>query len=271
MGRKASNKKKPISRQEEEQWLEDLEAGKGITLIAHKAKRDIRVVKNHIEIVRIRRLKEQAERDHYKDLIMRHQEDLLEEAVRLKQEAAKYPPVVLEPAGPINRIIYEALKQHLKRHRLLSLLQEFGSAKEKYEASDKTVTAELVEKETSLSSDLPEGIKTYPWTSRIMELLQQGLILKEDEMPKYDERKADDGTCKPIWNAYNLTESSISASDSKQVINAHKKLLDFAVTYLPQFAELRQRISELAQLILHEVNTLLVKHIVSGKCEFCPV
>jgi len=271
LGRIATNKKKPISLDEEVQWLDDLEAGKGITLIAHKANRDIRVVKNHIEIARERRLKEQASRDYYKDLIKQHQEDLLSEAVRLKQDADKYPPIELEPVEPMMKIIYEALKQHLKRHRLLSLLQEYGSAKEKHEASDKTVAGEVAKEEINLVSTLPEGITTYPWTPRIVEFLQQGLILEEDEMPKYNEIKADDGTCKPIWNAYSLTKSSISASESKQLMEAHNKLLNFAISYLQQFIAHRQRINELALFISQEVNALLFKHAISGKCEFCPV
>jgi len=107
-----------VSRYERQRFLEELENGVGITEIARRAGRDIRVVKRNLDIAEQDRELARARRGFIRGRLEQHQEDLLAEVSRLKEVARRGSAYSLEPEDCLKRKVHEGLKQHVKRQPL---------------------------------------------------------------------------------------------------------------------------------------------------------
>ncbi|MFC1940762.1 hypothetical protein ACFLXO_08825 [Chloroflexota bacterium] len=136
-----------VSVSDRRRWLEQLESGKGITEIARAAKRDIRIVKAHIEIARDEKQSSDVKREFLIGVLKQHQADLLAEAERLRHVISIYPPLPVVPGDVIKRKIHEALKEHIKRSRLIELLASYENATMENNKNRDIIRRALVTKE----------------------------------------------------------------------------------------------------------------------------
>lgn len=265
-----ARKRKPaVSSYERRQWLEELEKGKGITQIASDAGRDIRVVKHHIDIALQEREVTRARHDFLVGRLEQHQEDLLNDVRRIRSRVMQFPPHNLEPDDILERKVHDGFKEHIRHVLLKDLregLQSFHNLVGEYDEMRRKFEKKLLAKEKKLVSTLPQGLILYPWTPRIMEVLDAG----GDSGLPYAENKQEDGTYMPSWGAYKLTKSSITKTDLDMVLKAHRKLTSELERYKPLVQEHRLRHAELVGPIAEKLDVISVKRWVPGRCQYCP-
>ena len=264
-------KKIAVSRSERRRWLDRLESGKGITEIARAAGRDIRIVKEHIEIAREEKQSAEVKREFLLGVLKQHQEGLLAEVGRLRHVVSVYPPSSVIPGDTIKRKIHEALRQHLKRSPLIGLLESYESAVEENNKEGEYIRNQLRKKEDEILAELPAGVVTHPWTRTILDDLETGLLKDETPGVIYNQDKQSDGDFEVRYGTFNLTRSNIPETHQKAVIDAHKKFISSARTYSDRFDKHRRLLKEIASAINDELDVLTIRRSVPGSCSYCPV
>lgn len=263
-------RKPAISPYERRRWLEDLEGGKGITEIARAASHDIRTVKRHIEVSRDERQLTQVTHDFLLGRLQQHQKDLLDEVQRLRRAVARRPPRPVEPNEPHELKIHEALKEHVKRLRLRSVLESYIHAVMEYEKARDGVNKKLSEAEAGLVSRLQEKLR-YSWTPSVVETLEHGAPLRGSSARPYLENKESSGTYRPSWGEYSLTSFPVSEAGMRTIFEAHRKLLALAEAYVPIFEDHLKMLRERATQLIDELDVLALRRLVPGRCRYCPV
>lgn len=266
----ARGKKSAVSSYERRRWLEQLESGKGVTEIARASGRDIRIVKRHLEIAQEESQITHARREFLLGLLQQHQEDLLAEVRRLRHLINLYPPPPLVPEDTMKQKIHDALKEHVERRPLRGLLESYQGIAEENNRERKRIRSLLARKEAGIVSILSKGITTHPWARVIMDDLESGLLLDNSSGPAYNQNRQSDGMYEVRYGTFNLTRSTIPETETKEVIDAHKKLVSFARDYCSVFQEYRRRLKEIADKVTDELDIFTIKRLVPGRCRFCP-
>lgn len=267
----ARGKKPAVTPYERRRWLEQLESGKGITEISRAAGRDIRVVKRHMEVAQEEGHIAHARRDFLLGRLEQHQGDLLVEVQRLRQLITLYPPPSLIPEDSVLQKIHDALREHTKRLPLKGLLKSYEDTVAEYKQDRVSVSDQLSQKEAELASGLPKEVATYPWTPTLVEALELGLPLDESSGRTYVKERQGEGMYKVRWGASHLTHSPVSETEVPVVVDAHKKLLSLAEGYRPLFQGQRRRFRERADLVVEDLDVLVIKRLVPGRCRYCPL
>jgi hypothetical protein len=266
----ARGKKPAVSPYERWRWLEELESGKGITEISRAAGRDIRVVKRHIEMAQEERQIAHARRDFLLGRLEQHQADLLTEVQRLRRLISQYPPPQFIPGDPVERKLHDALKEHTSRLPLKGLLKLYEGAVAEFNQARDSVSNQVGQREAELVSSLPEEVVSYPWTPALVEALESGMPLDESCGPTYAWEKQGEGLYQIWWGASRLTRWVVSEAKVPIIVNTHKKLLSWAECCRPPFQQHRQRLKELADLVVEELDVYIIKRLVPGRCRYCP-
>jgi sulfur relay (sulfurtransferase) DsrC/TusE family protein len=261
-------KKKGISPQEGRKWLEEYEGGKGMTKIAEDSGSDYRTIKNHIEMAREAREKAQGRRDFILRRIEEHQGDLLAEVDHLRKLLSRHVPIGLAPDDPVQKKIFDALKEHTQRLPVKKQFDDWDKALVEYLKHKEGVRIELEAEERKLISAIPKEVECYPWTPVILEVLESGLSFEEAGR-RYMEEPAD-GKYKILWGSNILTRSLVTEDQKAVIKEAHKKLVAFAKKYTPQFQKYRQQLKEISDRLIDELDVLKIKRVVAGRCRYCP-
>ena len=263
--------KNPVSPNDRRRWLDALEKGRGITAIAQGANRDIRVVKRHIDIAKEEQLIANTKHDFLLGRVEKHQDTLLEEVQRLKQLIQRYPPVTLKHEDLMKQKINEGFLDHIKKLGLKKLLQSYSEVVELFMKTRETIKVELISKEEKILERIPEGLITYPWAQELLEIIETGLPVDETFGRKYEKERQSEKLYKIKWGSGDLLSTPIFEANVPNMIDLHSELISYVRNYQPVFQEHRQRIKEISDLIIEELNTLIIKRIVPGQCRYCPI
>jgi len=265
-----ARKRKPsVSSYERRQWLEELEKGKGITEISGKAGRDIRVVKRHIDIARQERESSLARHDFLVSRLEQHQQDLLDGVRRIHSVIDLFPPQKIEADDPIEQLVHKGLNEHLNdlsTRELNEGLQKYNTFVIKFDELRHNYELQLLKKEKKLIAKLSSGLNLYPWTPNILKVFDAG----GSSDRSYTENKQEDGTYRPSWGAYSLTESPIVKSDLDKVLEAHRKLTLKLKSFKTEVQKIRQQYNQLISQLVDKLDVLLVRRMVPGHCQYCP-
>lgn len=256
-----------VSPSERLKWLEELEKGRGITKIAVAAKRDIRIVKRHIEIARQDRVADQVRHDFLLSRLEQHQQNLLDEVKRIRKVITRFPPRDLEPSDPIQQRVHEALMEHIKRLSAGKALQAYAHFVQEYSNAHGEISQALADKKETLVGSLSEEVDLYDWVLRLMDMLEE---VGPSER-SYRKGKSEDGTYKPSWGEFNLTRSSVTKANLHSVLKAHQDLVSQSEQYRPGLQEHRQRVLEAANQVAREMDVFTMKGLVLGRCQYCPL
>jgi hypothetical protein len=262
----ARGKKPGVSSYERRRWLGQLDAGKGITEIARAAKRDIRIVKRHIEVAREEVMKGNARKEFLLSLLQRHMDDLLDEVGRLTSIVSLPIPRTLIP-GRARHKYYDALKEHLKKSSLKGLLELYEEIVLEADQLKQGIMDQLLSSENELKATLPEEAKTYPWIESIVDDLISGFVPDESV---YTQNKQSDGTYEIKYKNRNLTHVTLSRENAESAVELHKKLLSMIYEHKPEIDEYRQRRNDIVEMITDELDVLAMKRLVPGRCRYCP-
>jgi hypothetical protein len=211
--------KPAISPKDRLKWLERLENGEGITSITKSAGRDIRVIKNNIELALEERQRARVRQDFLLGKLEQHQQDLLEEVRRLKAVLSCFPPQHLVPEDLLQKKIHDALKQHVKRTLLKDLFESWGETCADFEHLLESIKKDLSDREKRLKSDLPEEAETFEWIPSIVEALEQGTNMEEVKYYRHPRVK---GQYHPYWGSTPLIGSPLDETPTALVISAQR-------------------------------------------------
>jgi hypothetical protein len=266
-----ARRKKPITPYERKRWLEQLENGKGITKIAKDAGHDIRVVQRHIEIALQEREAARARHDFLLSRIEEHQSDLLSEVRRLQKTVLRLPPQPLEPHESTKKKIHQALVEHIKRTSLRRLLDAYLNAVQEYEQARSHTATEISGIEAKIVSKLPSEVNLYSWATRLVEPAGKEEQAPEHSDRSYQENLGDDGQYKPSWGEFSLTRSSVNEDQLTRVLKAHRELISESASCLLPLRDQRRRLRELGSQVAEELEVLLLKRVITGRCRYCPI
>jgi hypothetical protein len=263
----ARGHKPSISSYDRRRWLEQLNAGTGITEIARAAGRDIRVVKRHIEIASEEVVKASVRKEFMLGRLQQHQDDLLDEVERIRAVIHISVPRTLIPGETRNRI-YDSFKDHIKKTALSRLLDYYEEIVEEGNGLKLNIVNSLHPAEIEFEKNLPQIVKTARWASGIAEDLISGYI---PDANAYSYQKQIDGTYEVHYKDRKLIRNTVRKEDAEAVEASHKKLVELADKYKSQVDEYRNRRLDIAEKITDELDVLALKRMVTGKCRYCPV
>jgi hypothetical protein len=259
--------KPSISSYDRRRWLEQLNAGTGVTEIARAAGRDIRVVKRHIEIAGEEVMKASVRKEFMLGRLQQHQDDLLDEVERIRTIVRLPVPRTLIPGEARNKI-YEAFREHVKKTVLNGLLDNYAEIVEEDNVLRSTITNRMYQKELESEKNLPQVTEANRWASGIAEDMISGFI---PDANAYSLKKQVDGMYEVQYKDRNLVRNALQKGDAKAVEAAHKKLVELAGEYKPEVVEYRQKRKDMAEKIIEELDILGVKRMVPGRCRYCPI
>jgi DNA-directed RNA polymerase subunit H (RpoH/RPB5) len=271
----AQSSKKPISPAEGRQWLEQLERGQGITQISKSAGRDIRIVKRHIEMAREEKQLAQARHDFILQRIQQHQGDLLGVVRTLRTRLSGEVPLLPQPTDPIEARLNQALREHVRSLPLKGLLESYQRDAEAYLKIRQEVEAQLAEEEEKVLQKLGLEVQPFPWTSDIVRDFEKRLWRENVEPVTYGnhdaggpaERKARHVV---TWGGLRLIRLAVDEATAGRIQEAHCRLVTLGEEPLEGLRGTAERLKQNRDRPIYELDTLLLKGMVPGRCALCP-
>jgi hypothetical protein len=270
----AKRTKKPISPEEGRHWLEQLERGQGITQISKSAGRDIRIVKRHIEMAREEKELAQARHDFILQRIQHHQGDLLGGVRTLRTWLSGEVPLLSQPTNSIESRLTQALKEHVRSLPLKGLLESYQRDTEAYLKLRQEVEAQLAKKEEKVLQKLGLEVQTFPWTSDIVRDFAQRLWREKVE-PVYGNHDAGGPAGRKAryvvtWGGLRLIRAAVDEESAGRIQEAHSRLVTLGADLLEGLRGVAERLKQNRDRPIYELDTLLLKGMVPGRCPLCP-
>jgi hypothetical protein len=260
-----------VSAYERGRWLEDLEKGRGITEIAKAAGRDIRVVKRHLEIGREERALAQARHEFIRSRLELHQEDLLADARRIRDRLARLELRSLEPGNPLHTKIHQGFKEHCRRVLLGRLLGRWEDEVRGFIQTCNSVRHELEVEEVKISTRLPAGLELYPGTPTAMAHLEGSVRAGKLVDTKCEPSPSADGAEIHVRRGEHLlTVRPIDPTLYGAVEQAYGELWGLATRSFEPLRALHEGLQSLANQIVDELDVLILRRYVPGRCLYCP-
>ena len=264
------NGKRAVSKYERRRWLDELEQGKGITDIAKRAGRDIRIVKRNIDIAQEERLISHVRQEFLKGRLEQHYDDLFREIQRLKLILGVFPPVDLLPVDATQLKFHKALRDHIKRTDLNNHLERYGQMIDEFREERKRIESKLVQKEKVIFRKLSIGGVLSNWSKIIIEAVESGVPLSSLSEQPYNQEKTTDGKYEVLWQASRLILTPVTKVEASTIMDAHSQLTTVSTKLLSNIQQYRQLITEAGKEIAEELDTLIMKRLLPGHCDYCP-
>ncbi len=263
----------PALRQE---WLEAYERGRGTVQIARETSRSVRTVKEHIARAQEERTQLEVRKGLLRTAYQRHFDDLMGAASRLQQQVH-----VTEGAGApgnedhVTGLLRQALRSHLPRSGLWKALETWrGGTMQQLAAREEAVRlfARRVEEELSRRGVDPRVIGDgHGWRESLRWALQQAVEGGTLAGMEYQEVPGEGDLASLAWGAFGLA-GAVDAP-TRGVLRAMHAHLVSEVRQSPVLHALReaqQRIRGARMQVDAEVDVVLLRRIVPGRCKLCP-
>jgi len=268
----ARRHRKIITQPERLKWLQQLDSGVGITEIAQKATRDIRLVKQHIELAREEVQIANVKREYLLGRLQEHQEDLLNEVRRIRKTVSVYPPEPMKPDEPFAQKIYAGLIEHLKTKQIVRLVSTYEKMVSEFHGEKQRIEKEMSAKESEILETFSGMVKTNPWVPGIMNEVITGLPKQgEPSASDYVVTNLKDGRIEIRHQSFNLLHSPVLEQQKDLVIKAHVALVSLSNSYQPVFGQFRQRLEAVVSPLSEELEVLLIRRLIPGHCLYCPI
>lgn len=260
-----------VTQYERRRWLEQLERGLGVTGIAKSAGRDIRVVKRHLVIAQQEAELSQARTGFLRSRMELHQEDLLNETIRIRGIVDQKLLITLQSTDPVEARLNLALLEHLDRNSLKPLLNQYGDLVDERQNFENFVTTLVESNEVKILRNLPSGIETHPWTAGVMQLLKEraGLSnpIERDYLFQVDANSLVGHVT--FGRGWTLTIKPVGEHEGTQIMEAHKELVAVAISHLYTLRDIHGRRSALSEKMVFALDSLLLMRMVPGRCNLC--
>ena len=262
--------RRPVSPLERRRWLEELESGTGVTQIAKRNRRDIRVVKRHLEIAEQERDLRGAHSAFIRSRLEQHQEKLLDETARLRSIVGSGQAEGVVPAGSMGRRFHEALMEHLRRSTLKRMLDRYREMADAYVEELGELQEQLRKRLEDSNRELPPLAVTTRWDAVVLSALRGCLYEDRPWSSEYERVPRREGFDFFRWGRETITQIPVEEETFRKIEGIHKALCELVEARLPKMRETVAGMKQLGPQIAEELEVLMVKAMVPGRCRYCP-
>jgi len=254
------------------EWFDAYERGARIDQLAKLAGRTERTVRDHIERASQEREAREARGGLLRNAVQGHLADLLGVAQRLRQRAPQSEGPALQPPHDVStRLLLEGLRRHLPRSPLWKAHEQWVQATHDLAGLQRRFEARWQQRVASeLAPLLPEddgrGWVSGLWFAARRASANQGV----DDMV-YRRERSDVGTTL-AWGSFDVARTVLSDPLVDRLEGLHGNLVKEAM----QDIDLGAIVKAQAQLraapaaIDEEVEKLLLRRLLPGRCSLCP-
>ncbi|MDP3061806.1 MAG: hypothetical protein Q8O40_01140 [Chloroflexota bacterium] len=256
---------------EERQWLALYEAGQGIEEIASNAHRAPSTVWNGIQTARREREEQSIREGLLRAAYQKHQDGLLGLATLLRQSARTPNSAGLMPstADLRTRLLAQGLESHIPNSQLWVARKSWEAATRSLEALREELGG-LVEGE--VRRDFPEvpkdGLSSFLWAD-VQERAMEGLVANPALKTKSGLAEAPPFKGGHLLSQW-LSDKARLAGARERCTNVLQKLRRQDSSFLVRTQDNLRRWQEARDAIEVEVEVMLLRGIVPGRCRLCP-
>ena len=253
------------------QWLESHEHGERIDVIANREGRAERTVNDQIRQAQRERRQEQVLAGLLQDAYQRHFEDLLGIAKKL-QDGAQKPgrEGLLSRTDRRSQMLHSALRSHIPRSRLWRACRAW----EDHTQSLNRVRLQVKEQVARVvDSTLPPKIQDHrdAWIESLYFAIEETAKDQSLDHMGY-EMEPKDGTHALKWGAYGNLGPAGDMSSNERLREMHLRLREKVTTapYVDELVEVLRTWTKAREVIEEEVEALLLRRLLPGRCRLCP-
>ncbi len=262
---------KKVSPIERRTWLDQFEQGISVSEISKIAKRAASAVRTHISVAQHEReqgiAKAHLTRNAYQD----HFRDLLAVAEQLRERSADWRSMpVSAPIDVKNRLLLQALRQHVPNLNLWDIWEELQSASRESARIQMEIKSTIMQ---AANSEYPEIIVDGVAAS-ITTMIGQSPGLLDGNLDSWYRVEHDERGMSLMWGAHTLASGVPDETRLQHVRQWHVNLGHSSRYLSPELVSVyRKELSKGAALEIdldEEVERLMLRRILPGQCSICP-
>lgn len=263
---------KKVSPFERRIWLDQFEQGSSVSEISKVAKRAASAVRTHIAVAQHEREQGVAKAHVTRNAYEEHFKDLLAVAEQLRERSADWRAMPISaPTDVKNRLLLKALRQHVPDINLWDIWEKLQSA------SRESVRIQMEIKRTIMQAATSEFPEIYfdGVAASITTMIGLSPVLSDEELDSWYRVEQDDKGMSLMWGAHTLAGGVSDETRLQYVRRWHIDLLGHGSSYLSPglisiFREELLNGAVLENDLDEEVEGLLLRRILPGRCSICP-
>ncbi len=258
-----------------QRWLEEHDRGARIDDLARASQRTTRTVTTHIELARREREQRDVRGGLLREATLRHMEDLLAMARRLREaEDATQVPVLREPYDVATSLLLEGLHRHLPRSPLWKAREQWVKAIGDRGALRQAFEVHWNKKTGKLLAPLLPALPDIQWASGLWLAAERMAANQPIDDMIYQVVVPAAGQIKGrslLWGSYDLVRGVPEDVSIDAVQEIHEDLVR-RVLKAPEVAgvaAVRARIATARGRVDREVELVLLRRLLPGHCGVC--
>ncbi|MEE8471014.1 MAG: hypothetical protein V3S51_06770 [Dehalococcoidia bacterium] len=269
-------RKPTVSLEVAREWLrQHQQEGRSIAEIARHSERDERTIKKHLETVQHADEAREARHAVFKEALQKHYEDVCSFAERLRADISREPPVHMAPFLR-DDAMWTALRSHLPRSPLWKGLGNLDTTVDRLEES-KSLAKARVEREVrsrteeelvgsgggpGLAQGFVDAIASHLIASARGQRGLEGIRHLRKEAPEGVSLQLGPYTL-GVFDAQRVPDMELLCSDLMREATEWEEY--------DALCRVTQENLRLKRALEDELTTILLRRIVPGKCQYCPV
>jgi len=272
-------KKSPVLPEQRLDWLRRSEEGETVPQIAKNDDYDPRTVRRHIELAKQQREVKDARAMVLRNALERHYKDLCSFAERLDPTIAKN---ISNPSQADDNLFENALRQHLPRSPIWGYLTNRRSLQQEYTellAKTKVKVEQAVRAERRFDPLLSAGLtEVVPGIIKALTFqVEQWSLEHEGLKVETDLRTEPEGEGQ-VQICYGFSRMDIVKSeDAEGYLSILKEIIERLEQKIANWElykkllKANDEISRLDRKLHEELTVIRLRHIVPGRCKYCPL
>ena len=263
-----------VSIEERQRWIAAYESGTPVIQIAQAGHRDVRTIAKNLELARTERDRQMVRQAGLHDASRQHQEDLVRTAESL-MKLGRDGGALGTLDRRTNRLI-EALRSHDPSALIWRAFRDLDQAREHVVLATEVLVSRartaVHEMQQAPGVNVIEDVLTNSVVDFVNGWPQDGRSAVHHRLAAFSKDRQGDGV-RPTWYTRTLTPELVSIEETALIESLVTSLAEQAAQW-PESRDLtRARAERRAALVMLEegTDTLILRHIVPGRCDLCPV
>ena len=183
----------------------------------------------------------------------------------------QFPPNYLCQSDQRQRKLFDAFSEHVKHEKVRKYLDQYNSDVQEFEDIYNEIEFKIDKVQISTTENLPDEVKPSDWTNDLCKAFKMGSSPDDLSAQEYEPIRCPDSLFEIYWRkAIRLTRISVEEKHVQQIINTHGEFIQQAVELLLVVKNFSERFTLLGEKIKDELESLKIKRLIPGHCEYCP-
>jgi hypothetical protein len=255
------------------QWLVDFDNGKAVIAIAKEAGRTSRTVQDHLARARQEREFHEVRYGLIRDAYRDHQKDLEEVLGQLRDQVLSADPNEPGPGDDTRTtLLLESLKTHVKNKKLWQAVDVAAKLHDRRETLEEHIREDIEAKvETAFEG---AEISLEGVVESLKYLVTENAGGRDMSIIEYKTDNENGGT-RLHWGYTTLTKGYVDDGKSEDVRVTHESMMKALIgsdsNWVTTYREVDQQLKDAKETIEMEVEAQLLRHLLPGRCNICPV